>query len=81
MAQMSITLFILLGALNSIVTIVDVPTLVRLEVFVGWQLVAEYRWMAVHVDLHNFYGLLEPERLRLSQSAGGCKAGKNLFQL
>jgi hypothetical protein len=42
MVRMYITLFILLGALNSIVTIVDMPALVRLEVFVGWQLVAEY---------------------------------------
>jgi hypothetical protein len=42
---MYITLFNLPGALNSIVTIVDVPALVSLEVFFGWQLVAEYiRW-------------------------------------
>jgi hypothetical protein len=32
--------------------------------------------MAVHVDLHNFYGLPEPERLHFSQLAGCCKAGK-----
>jgi hypothetical protein len=42
MAWMYITLFILLGALNSNVTVMDVPVLVRLEIFVGWQLVAEY---------------------------------------
>ena len=42
MARMYITLLILLGALNSIVTVVDLPALVRLKVFVGWQLVAEY---------------------------------------
>ncbi len=42
MARMYITLFILLGALNKIVTILDVPALFSLEVFVGWQLVAEY---------------------------------------
>jgi hypothetical protein len=42
MARMYITLLILLGALNSIVTVVDVPALVMLAVFVGWQLVAEY---------------------------------------
>jgi hypothetical protein len=45
MARMYITLFILLGALNRIVTVVDVPLLVSLEVFVSWQLVVEYsRW-------------------------------------
>jgi hypothetical protein len=33
----------MLGALNNIVTIVDVPALARLEVLVSWQLVAEYR--------------------------------------
>jgi hypothetical protein len=38
---MYITLFILLGALNSIDTFVDVPTIVRLEVYLGWQLIAE----------------------------------------
>jgi hypothetical protein len=42
MARMYITLFILLVALNNIVTIVDMPALIRLEVFVSWQLVAEY---------------------------------------
>jgi hypothetical protein len=41
MARMYITLFILLGALNRIVTIVDVPALISLKVFVGWQLVLE----------------------------------------
>jgi hypothetical protein len=41
-ARMYITLFILLGALNRIVTVVDVPALVSLEVYVGWQLIAEY---------------------------------------
>ncbi len=42
MARMYITLFILLGALNRIITVVDVPMLVSLKVFIGWQLVAEY---------------------------------------
>jgi hypothetical protein len=43
MARMYITLFILLGALNRIITVVDVPALVSLEGFVGWQLATEYR--------------------------------------
>jgi hypothetical protein len=45
MARMYITLFILLGALNRIITLMDMPTLISLEVFIGWQLIAEYsRW-------------------------------------